>query len=137
MGFFMFYALPAETVFEAKQRTRRATVYLFLMLAVLYVGFFNLLLISFFLLFDLREFEHIFPKVPLVAYIATGLAIAMAWLHFLVVRGKTLVDMLEDLPKRLQAQFINRQLPIVNQYCHSALLCHICHICHICLSTLD
>ncbi len=39
----MFYALPAETVFEAKERTRRATFYLFILLVFLYVFFIDLM----------------------------------------------------------------------------------------------
>ena len=110
----MFYALPAETVFEAKQRTRRATVYLFLMLTFFYVAFFNLLLITFCLCFNYRGFIKIFPAIPTVAYIATGLAVVLAVFHFLSVRAKTLDEMMAELgttdpdPKdQYHAQFVN------------------------------
>src|SRR5277367_731217 len=95
----MFYALPADTIFEAKERAKRATVYLFFLLVALYVFFANLLAASvFFFLSSAREvgggdrWNWIFWTTLLSAGIAV--------VHFYVIRSKTL----DDLLKRIQAQ---------------------------------
>jgi heat shock protein HtpX len=104
----MFYALPAETVFEARERTRRATLYLFLLLVVLYILFANLLALSaFFCIF----FTHLTVVAKgtkgdfgyftrLVILNATFGAVLFATLHFYIVRSKSLDDMLGQLQAR-------------------------------------
>ncbi|HUO57043.1 MAG TPA: zinc metalloprotease HtpX [bacterium] len=96
----MFYALPAETVFEAKQRTKRATVYLFIILAVLYVVFFNLMLMAGFLTFGLEELRQIFTIVPWEAYLCTALSVGIAVAHFFYARSRSLDDLLDQMGTR-------------------------------------
>lgn len=93
----MFYALPAETVFEAKERTRRATFYLFILLIVLYVLFANLLTVT--LVFMVRFWVFHEPGAgmgPLVLYTSLGAAL-LAAIHFYTVRSKSLEDMLSQI----------------------------------------
>lgn len=94
----MFCALPAETVFEAKERTRRATVYLFLLLSLMYILFADLMTLSVCLLAD-HPWSH--PQTatdlsgPLLwtSFIAGLLALG----HFFWVRAKTLDAMLDQV----------------------------------------
>ncbi len=99
----MFYALPAETVFEERQRTRRATFYLFALLAGIYVVFANLLTLSaYFFLFTTHP-ARLDPTPAqaydmfLVAANTTFGAALLAAFHFLFVRAKSLEDMLSSL----------------------------------------
>src|SRR5579859_4414776 len=93
----MFYALPAETVFEAKQRTRRATFYLFILLTFFYVLFADLLTAAAFL--SLRFWIRISwlqDLQELLIYSTVG-AVALAMVHFAVARRKSLDDLLGQM----------------------------------------
>jgi len=92
----MFYALPAETVFEAKERTRRATFYLFLLLVVLYVFFADLLAVAIYL--SIWFWDHVGLKDlwPVILWTSLG-AGALGSAHFFHVRSKTLDDMLAQV----------------------------------------
>jgi heat shock protein HtpX len=96
----MFHPLPAQTVFEAKARTRRATRRLFILLILLYVGFFNLMLIAAFLGSGEMRPTQLFTYVPRIAWVGTGVSVLLAVLHFLSARSKRLPDMLERLGTR-------------------------------------
>lgn len=99
----MFFALPAETVFEARERTRKATFYLFIVLTFLYILFANLLGLSGYatirLFHPIPLNEELFPAYDLflVTANATFGAVLLAMLHFLIVRSKSLDDMLGSL----------------------------------------
>ncbi len=96
----MFYSLPAETVFEAKERTKRATFYLFILLVGLYIIFFNLLLVSG--AFMLRGLTHS-PgpiEIPLLIVVATFFSTVLAVFHFLYARSRSLDDLLEQIGTR-------------------------------------
>lgn len=96
----MFYALPVETVLEAKARTRRATVVLFLLLIVLYVLFADLLALTAYLM--TRVWAHSMAPSDLVslAIETTLAAVLVAAAHFYYVRAKPLDDLLEQLKTR-------------------------------------
>src|SRR5579863_7116919 len=96
----MFYALPAETVFEAKERTKRATFYLFILLTGLYILFFNLMLVSGALM--LRGWTRTEGPIdiPALVVMTTAGAAILAVLHFLYARGKSLDDLLEQIGTR-------------------------------------
>lgn len=93
----MFYALPVETVFEAKQRTRRATFYLFILLVILYILFANLLTICAYLFG--RVWVHAKDPSDLETLVlwTTLVAAIVAAAHFFFVRAKTLDDMLGQI----------------------------------------
>src|SRR5579872_569453 len=93
----MFYALPAETVFEAKERTKRATFYLFILLTGLYILFFNLLLFSGALM--LRGWTHTEGPIdiPTLVLVASVGATAIAVIHFFFARSRSLDDLLEQI----------------------------------------
>ncbi len=111
----MFYSLPAETVFEAKQRTKRATVLLFFLLAVLYIFFADLMAVSAYLCVKIRFTSRIIGEEFLWIMILTTLTAAVvAVVHFIVVRNKSLEDMLAQIKARpadpgdeYHSQFIN------------------------------
>lgn len=110
----MFYALPVETVIEAKQRTRRATFYLFSLLIVLYVLFANLLTISAYLLLRYKARLEGLSDLPTIILYTSLTAALIAVLHFLIARAKTLDSLLEKIgaknadPKdSYHKQFIN------------------------------
>ena len=116
----MFYALPAETVFEARERTRKATFYLFIVLVFLYVLFANLLALSGYATIRFTHYipakEELFPlyDIGLVMANATFGAVLLAVLHFFMVRAKSLDDMLDALKAKpadekdgYHRQFIN------------------------------
>src|ERR1700691_2627493 len=103
----MFYALPAETVFEAKERTRRATFYLFILLVFLYVFFVDCLVVTacfmanFWIEMHLRASTgeaplNLWAAIPYSTLVAAALAAA----HFAVVRNKSLDDMLAQIQAR-------------------------------------
>jgi heat shock protein HtpX len=102
----MFYALPAETVIEAKERTKRATALLFTLLVALYIFFTDLLVIVSYFHFrywpryggeyGLKRTEELWTLLA----VATTAAILAAVLHFLFVRAKRLEDMLGQLKAR-------------------------------------
>jgi heat shock protein HtpX len=90
----MFYPLPAETVFEIRNRTRRDTFYLFLLLCGLYVFFVDLLVLVLFFPIQGGGFPRATAILdPWLAFASLGAAL-LAALHFLSVRRKTLEDML-------------------------------------------
>jgi heat shock protein HtpX len=93
----MFYKLPEDTVFEAKARTRRATVLLFFLLIFLYIFFANLMAFSAVLGFGLwlRYWGH-YPLGEIALW-TTLIAAVTAVLHFAVARSQTLDDMLEQI----------------------------------------
>jgi heat shock protein HtpX len=93
----MFYKLPEETVFEAKARTRRATVLLFILLVFLYVFFANLMVFAG--AFGFALWIHIWKSIPFgtISLWATGIAALVAVFHFAFVRAKTLSGMLEAI----------------------------------------
>ncbi len=110
----MFYALPAETVFEAKERTKRATFYLFILLVGLYVFFANLLTVSGSLM--LRAVTHSTGPVslPWIVFVSTATAVLFAVIHFLNARAKSLQELLDQIGTRpadpndqYHAQFIH------------------------------
>lgn len=92
----MFAPLPAKTVFEAQARNRRDTVLLFSLLAFLYVIFFNLIAFALF-----GDIGHVFLGImgrgfgilSLMGWVSVA-AVAVAVLHFLVARAKTLETIL-------------------------------------------
>lgn len=100
----MFYSLPAETVFEAKERTKRATAYFFVLLVLLYVFFVDLMAVAFFMIFILwtksqylAAFSMAPPSLlPVLAY-GTPAGICLAVFHFFIARNKTLEDLLASL----------------------------------------
>jgi len=96
----MFYKLPEETVFEAKARTRRATVLLFFLLVFLYIFFSNLM--AFTALIGFSLWVQKWGSLPLAGTalwttVTAGLA---AVIHFSFVRAKTLDDMVEAIGAR-------------------------------------
>src|SRR5258708_3400297 len=117
----MFYALPAETVFEAKERTRRATFYLFILLVVLYVFFADLLVAAACLMANVWFEMHIRTvacETPLDfwSFILFPPRAAVAWAVglLMMVPKKPLDDMLEktqtspaDPKDSYHQQFIN------------------------------
>jgi len=95
----MFHPLPATTVFEAKARNRRDTVVLFAVLVVLYVLFFNLIALTLFgdlgrLLLSLQGRGFSFGQM---AGWVSAVAVAVAFVHFLIARSKTLDSVLDIL----------------------------------------
>ena len=108
----MFYALPASTVYEAKERNRRATFFLFLSLILIYVLFLNLLAASIY--FFLNVLWVGLPSAWTVAAECTVLAVVLAAGHFWIARGRSLDSLLAqigaqdaDPSDQLHAQFIN------------------------------
>ena len=95
----MFYALPADTVFEAKERTRRATFYLFLLLVSLYVFFANLLAAAAYVSTWFLTHRDARDLGPVLLWTSLG-AGALAAAHFFYVRSKTLDQMLSRLGAR-------------------------------------
>ena len=98
----MFTPLPATTVFEAKARNRRDTILLFAVLVVLYVLFFNLIALTLFgdlgrLLLSLQGRGFSFGQMT--GWVS-AVAVAVAFVHFLIARSKTLEDVLEILGAR-------------------------------------
>lgn len=85
---------------EAKARTRRATRRLFVLLILLYVLFFNLMLMAAFVGSREVRSSQLLTFVPNLAYVGTGVAVLLAVLHFLAARAKRLPDMLENLGTR-------------------------------------
>ncbi len=96
----MFYSLPAETVFEAKQRTKRATFLLFFLLIVLYVFFADLMALSVYLMLKLRFTARIGSDLPGIMIFTTLTAAVVAAGHFMYVRNKSLEDMLSQIQAR-------------------------------------
>ncbi len=92
----MFYALPAETVFEAKARTRRATFYLFLLLVALYVFFVDLFVLTLYFFSHFRVHVGSSEILPVILLTSLG-AGALAAAHFFHVRSKSLDDMLAPI----------------------------------------
>src|ERR1041384_2012530 len=103
----MFSPLPAETVFEAKQRTRKATVYLFLLLAALYVFFLDLLVAAAYFLFNLwvalrfhDPANGVFSGFREVIFSPTRAAVALSLAHFAYPRHKPLDGLLDQIRAR-------------------------------------
>ena len=110
----MFYALPADTVFEAKERTRRATALLFFLLTILYIFFTNLMTVMAALMFGIWNRHRNPVDFGLLILITSLIAATIAVVHFIVVRHKTLDEMLGEIGTRpadpkdsYHAQFIN------------------------------
>ncbi len=108
----MFYALPASTVFEAKERNRRATFFLFFSLILIYVVFFNLLAAPCY--WFLNSMRVALPTSWTAAGDTTFLAVILAAGHFWIARRRTLDSLLSQIGARdadpadqLHAQFIN------------------------------
>ncbi len=93
----MFYKLPEDTVFEAKERTKRATVLLFVLLVLLYIFFANFMAFSVILILSLDPRIHLTYSPAGVAVLTTLIAALWATGHFAYVRAKTLDDMLESI----------------------------------------
>src|SRR5665213_2329378 len=93
----MFYALPAETVFEAKERNRRATFYLLILLCAVYIFFINLMTVSGSLM--LRGWTRTQGPIGLVPLIllSSTLGVMLAVGHFLIARAKSLDNLLEPI----------------------------------------
>lgn len=118
----MFYTLPVETVFEAKQRTRRATLYLFILLIGIYIFFANILALALYFSIVMGHGMSS-PAGPvtndgyairLVILNASFGAALLAVLHFWLVRNRPLDDLLDQLKASpadprdtYHAQFIN------------------------------
>ncbi len=93
----MFYKLPEETVFEAKARTRRATILLFFLLVFLYIFFANLMTFSTDMVFGFYlKKRGIVPSDQIILW-TTLIAAVTAVIHFAYVRAKTLDDMVEAI----------------------------------------
>ena len=117
----MFYALPAETVFEAKERNKKATFYLFFLLIFSYIFFFDLMAVAGYFLLDLWLETHVSgmvrhspPEMGLLLQGATLAAIILAVVHFFLARSRPLDSFLRQMKTRSadprdesQAQFIN------------------------------
>jgi heat shock protein HtpX len=108
----VFYALPASTVFEAKERNRRATFFLFFSLILIYVGFFNLLAAPCY--WFLNSLRVALASAWTVSGETTFLAVILAAGHFWIARRRTLDSLLSqigakdaDPADKLHAQFIN------------------------------
>lgn len=96
----MFYALPAETVFEAKQRTRRATFYLFILLIALYIFFANLLTVSAYFFTRVWIRSRGFADLETLVLLTTLVAATVGIIHFFFVRAKSLDEMLDQIGTR-------------------------------------
>src|SRR5581483_6302890 len=104
----MFYALPADTVFEAKERTKRATFYLFILLVGLYIFFANLLALTvyFFILMThgmpgaVGFFkDHAYDIWLIIANVCFGATLFAAF-HFWLVCSKSPDDLLSQIQAR-------------------------------------
>ncbi|HTA76650.1 MAG TPA: M48 family metalloprotease [bacterium] len=96
----MFYSLPAETVFEAKERTRRATFYLFILLSCLYIFFINLMTVSGLMMFNYWTRYRGPVYLTNLILISSGLGVLFALIQFLTARGKPLSDLLNQMGTR-------------------------------------
>ncbi len=99
----MICSLPAETVFEAKTRTRRQTQLLFILLVLIYTVFANLLVFATiaFLGFNTKTLERdivLFQtnSWQILLWSTVG-AFFVAFVHFLVASGKPLAEILDQL----------------------------------------
>jgi heat shock protein HtpX len=110
----MFYALPAETVFEAKERTRRATITLFILLTFLYIFFINLMTVSGSMM--LRHTTRSDGPITMlnIILLSSTLGIVLAVGHFLIARSRSLDSLLDRIGAKpadprdtYHAQFIN------------------------------
>jgi heat shock protein HtpX len=107
----MFYALPAETVYEAKQHSRRQTIWLFSILILLYVFFIDLMVFVVAKVLQsssqpTTSFPQSAPMNPpalpphfMVTWLffSTLTAIVIAIIHFGIARAKSLDDLLAQL----------------------------------------
>jgi len=93
----MFYALPADTVFEAKERNRRATLYLLILLCAVNIFFINLLTVSGSLM--LRGWTRTQGPIGLGSLILLSsiLGATLAAAHFFIARAKSLDSLLEPI----------------------------------------
>lgn len=110
----MFYALPAETVFEAKERTRRTTLLLLILLIGLYIFFIDLMTVTAYFMTRCWIPTRGFPQLGPPILVSTIIAILLAVGHFLVARSKPIGSLLDQMgtqpadPKdAYHAQFIN------------------------------
>jgi heat shock protein HtpX len=103
----LIHALPSETVFEAKQRSRRATRWLFLVLLGIYIVFFNLIAFGFgailWALFSRRSVWSLLSRgmdgsgFRGILAGATLLGVGVAWAHFIWVRRRPLDQILRGM----------------------------------------
>ncbi len=89
----MLFPLPADTVVEAKARTRRNTAILLVALFIIYTVFFNLLAWVLLVLSKVQEY----PSVIEVTLNSTLAAILVAIIHYLVARSRSLDRILKEL----------------------------------------
>ena len=91
----MLQSLPAETVFEAKQRAKRDTVLLFVLLLAIYIFFFNLLAIIGYAMLKLKLTGSMKMDFWPVNLGATALAILVGLTHFFTTTSKSLDQILQ------------------------------------------
>lgn len=110
----MFTALPAESVFEAKRRTRRATAVLLALLSLGYIIFTNILVVGGIVALPLlaKNPELVIPE-PIWFVWISGSALLAALIHFHFARKRSLDDLLARFAARpadrsdaLHARFI-------------------------------
>jgi heat shock protein HtpX len=110
----MFHPLPAETVLEARQRTRRATFLLFLLLVALYIFFADLLSAVTYLFIEYKAELTGSGNLGSVLLVSTLVAAAVAVAHFLLVRTKSLDDLLTQIPNREADRTDKRHVQFIN-----------------------
>lgn len=110
----MIHPLPAETVLEAKERARRATAILFVLLVVVYALFANLMVFVVFLISNEYSVRSVRQIAGWLFGITTAGAFLTAWIHFLTARSKKLDQILDQIGGReadskdeYHARFIN------------------------------
>jgi heat shock protein HtpX len=92
----VFYPLPAETVFEAKERNRRATFFLLGSLIFLYVFFFDLLALVVYVWLSATA-RHLPSDFAVILGWSSGLALAAALFHFNLARNRSLDSLLSQI----------------------------------------
>jgi heat shock protein HtpX len=92
----VFYPLPADTVFEAKERNRRATFFLLGSLIFLYVFFFDLLALALYVWLT-ATVRHLPSDFAIIFVWSSGLALAAALVHFNLARNRPLDSLLSQI----------------------------------------
>ncbi len=110
----MFHPLPAQTVFEARQRAKRDTALLFTVLVFLYILFADLMALAVFLFVRLQSRHPNFDGLGPVLFWTTGLAALVAITHFFIARSRPLDSILDqigalspDPQDEVHARFLN------------------------------
>ncbi len=93
----MLYPLPAETVFDARERAERTTRALFVLLLVIYTIFFNLIFGIVFVCLGKHFYFFIVGKFFLFNLIATAVAFFTGIVHFRFAKNKRLDEILNRL----------------------------------------